>query len=53
MDVKVILKIDNSNQKCFMSRYPFSNCYKLGFRVTCLLTGQYNTKGYDMIVDVI
>ena len=33
--------------------YPF--CYKLvqGFRVTCLLTGQYNTKGYDMITDII
>ena len=30
-------------------------CYKLvqGFRVTCLFTGQYNTKGYDMITDVI
>ena len=30
-------------------------CYKLvqGFRVTCLFTDQYNTKGYDMITDVI
>ena len=30
-------------------------CYKLveGFRVTCLLTGQYNTKGYDTITDFI
>ena len=29
-------------------------CYKLvqGFRVTCLFTCQYNTKGYDMIIDV-
>ena len=29
-------------------------CYKLvqGFRVTCLFTGKYNTKGYDMITDV-
>ena len=28
-----------------------SICYKLveGFRVTCLFTGQCNTKGYDMI----
>ena len=36
---------------------PFlrSKCYKLGqgFRVTCLFTGQYNTKGYDKITDVI
>ena len=24
-----------------------------GFRVTCLFTGQYNTKGYDIITDVI
>ena len=24
-----------------------------GFRVTCLSTGQYNTKGYDRITDVI
>ena len=23
-----------------------------GFRVTCLFTGQYNTKGYDTIIDV-
>ena len=32
-----------------------SKCYKLeqGFRVTCLFTGQYNTKGYDMVTDVI
>ena len=31
------------------------NCYKLvhGFRVTCLFTGQYNTKGYDTITEVI
>ena len=30
-------------------------CYKLvqGFRVTCLFTGQYNTKGYVAITDVI
>ena len=30
-------------------------CYKLvqGFRVTCLFTGRYNTKGYDTITDVI
>ena len=30
-------------------------CYKLvqGFRVTCLFTGQYNTRGYDKITDVI
>ena len=29
-------------------------CYKLvqGFRVTCLFTCQYNTKGYDMVTDV-
>ena len=29
----------------------FYNCYKLvqGFRVPCLFTGQYNTKGYDMM----
>ena len=29
--------------------------YKLvqGFRVTCLITGQYNKKGYDTITDVI
>ena len=27
-----------------------SLCYKLvqGLRVTCLFTGQYNTKGYDL-----
>ena len=32
-----------------------SLCYKFvqGFKVTCLFTGQYNTKGYDMITDVI
>ena len=32
-----------------------SICYKIvqGFRVTCLFTRQYNTKGYDMIRDVI
>ena len=24
-----------------------------GLRVTCLFIGQYNTKGYDMITDVI
>ena len=24
-----------------------------GFRVTCLFTCQYNTKGYDTITDVI
>ena len=24
-----------------------------GFRVSCLFTGQYNTKGYDTIIDVI
>ena len=31
------------------------NCYKLvqGFRVTCLFNGQYNTKGYAMVTDVI
>ena len=23
------------------------------FSVTCLFTGQYNTKGYDMITDVM
>ena len=30
-------------------------CYKLvqGFRVTCLFAGQYNTKGYDTITDVL
>ena len=33
----------------------WTNCNKLvqGFRVTCLLTGQYNTKGYGTITDVI
>ena len=31
------------------------NFYKLveGFRVTCLLTGQNNTKGYDTITYVL
>ena len=31
------------------------SCYKLeqGFRVTCLFTGQHNTKVYDTITDVI
>ena len=31
------------------------NCYKSvqSFRVTCLFTGQYNTKGYGTITDVI
>ena len=24
-----------------------------GFKVTCLFTGQFNTKGYDTITDVI
>ena len=24
-----------------------------GFRVTCLFTGQYNTKGYEMNTDII
>ena len=24
-----------------------------GFRVTCLITGQYNTKGYGTIIDVL
>ena len=24
-----------------------------GFRVTCLFTGQYNTKGYDTIKDIL
>ena len=30
-------------------------CYKLvqGFRVTCLFTGQCNTKNYDMVTDII
>ena len=29
-------------------------CYKLvqGFNVTCLFTGQYNTKGYEMVTDM-
>ena len=29
-------------------------CYKLvqGFRLTCLFSGQYNTKGYNTIIDV-
>ena len=32
----------------------FSLCYKSvqSFRVTCLFTGQYNTKGYGIITDV-
>ena len=32
-----------------------SYCYKLvqGFRVTFLFIGQYNTKGYDTVTDVI
>ena len=32
-----------------------NNCYKLvqGFRITCLFTGQYHTKGYDTITDDI
>ena len=37
-------------------RYTGPLCYKLyiqGFRVTCLFPGQYNTKGYDTITDVI
>ena len=36
-----------------MSRLTY--CYKLvqGFRVMCFITGQYNTKGYGTITDVI
>ena len=32
-----------------------NSCYKLvqGFRVTCFITGQYNTKGYGTITGVI
>ena len=29
------------------------NNLEQGFRVTCLWTGQYNTKGYGKITDVI
>ena len=43
--------------RAWMTREVFWKkcCYKLvqGFRVTCLFTGQYNNKGYDMITDVI
>ena len=37
------------------ARYEHYFRYKLlqGFRVTCLFTGQYNTKGYGTITDVI
>ena len=33
----------------------WTHCYKLvqGFRVICFITGQYNTKGYGTITDVI
>ena len=39
----------------FLLTFKEKNFYKLvqGFRVTCLFTRQYNTKGYDTITDVI
>ena len=45
----------NSNKKLYMPGISWSVCYEIvqGFRVTCLFTGQNNTKGYDTITDVI
>ena len=39
-----------------ISDHPGESKYYIlvqGFWVTCLFTGQYNTKGYDTITDVI
>ena len=49
LQVLKFIAADNS-----LLRYLY-NCSKLvqGFRVTCLFNGQYNTKGYGTITDVI
>ena len=50
---------DRNGQKnyieIFYRYFECCNCYKLvqGFKVTCLFTGQNNTKGCDTITDVM
>ena len=55
----VLLRGTNIKQNVYYIQEPSKTGWKLisfqcnklvqGFRVTCLFTGQYNTKGYDTI----
>ena len=54
---QIFVKITKNVRNVHMTevRWPIE-CFNKsvqGFRVTCLFTGQYNTKGYDMVTDVI
>ena len=46
-------KLNENNQYVVQCWENKSRFYYLCFRVTCFLTGQYNTKGHGTITDVV